>query len=157
VSASAEELYSLLIPMADERMIVPRACVAEVIRYATPEAREGSADWFLGTLTWHGRELPIVSYERMLGNDLPETSSRTRIVAFHAGGGKVASGYFGLLTQGFPQLVRVNREVLRLASRNNDWQDDAPVLCRVKMINEYPLIPNIEELERRIGEEALQA
>jgi chemosensory pili system protein ChpC len=65
---------------------------------------------------------------------------------FYADAGKLKAGYFGLLTQGFPQLVRVNEEVLKLESTQG-WPDAAPVLCRVRMINEYPLIPDLERLE----------
>jgi chemosensory pili system protein ChpC len=61
-----------------------------------------------------------------------------------------------VLTQGFPQLVRVNREVLNLDSTDG-WPEGAPVLCRVKMINEYPLVPDLEALEGMIMEESLQA
>jgi hypothetical protein len=58
--------------------------------------------------------------------------------------------------QGFPQLVRVNRDVLRLDATDG-WPDGAPVLCRVKMINEYPLIPDLEKLELLLARETIQA
>jgi chemosensory pili system protein ChpC len=157
MTVAVEELYSLLIPLAEDRLIVPRACVAEVVRFTRPEEREGSRDWMLGMISWNGRELPVVAYEGTIGKELPETSGRTRIVVFYASGGRVPGGYFGVLTQGFPQLVRVNRDVIRLDSTSDGWNDDAPVLCRVKMINEYPLIPDLEKLEAQIAEEALQA
>lgn len=157
MTAAAEELYSLLIPLDDDRLIVPRACVAEVVRFTRPEEREGSRDWLLGTITWNGRELPVVAYEGMIGKELPTTTGRTRIVVFYASTGRIPSGYFGVLTQGFPQLVRVNRDVLKLDTTNDGWGDDAPVLCRVKMINEYPLVPHLEKLEALVAEESLQA
>ena len=59
-----------------------------------------------------------------------------------------------MLTQGFPQLVRVNEEVLKLQSKD-EWSADAPVLCRVKMINEFPLIPDLEALEGALAEQTL--
>ena len=65
----------------------------------------------------------------------------------------VRPGFFGILTQGFPQLVRVNEEVLKLEAKEG-WADDAPVLCRVKMINEFPLIPDLEKLELMLAREA---
>ena len=151
-----DELYSLLIPLADDRLIVPRACVAEVVRYTKPEQHEGSKDWMLGDLNWNGRQLPIISFEGAMNKEVPPTTGRTRVVVFYAGARKVQSGYFGLLTQGFPQLVRVNKDVLRLDSKDG-WSADAPILCRVKMINEYPLIPHLEKLEDMISDEALQA
>ena len=156
MSAASEELYSLLIPLADDRLIVPRACVAEVVRFTKPEQREGSRDWMLGTTSWNGRELPVIAYEGLIGKDVPASTGRTRIVVFNSSSGKVQGGYFGLVTQGFPQLVRVNREVLKLDTTSG-WPEQAPVLCRVKMINEFPLIPHLENLESMIADEALQA
>ena len=110
----------------------------------------------LGTVDWNGRALPLVAFEGAIGKDIPATSGRTRIVVFHASAGKLKMGHFGILTQGFPQLVRVNREVLRLDSTDG-WPEGAPVHCRVKMINEFPLIPHLEKLEGMIVEESTQA
>ena len=156
MSAAAEELYSLLIPLTEDRLIVPRACVAEVVRFTKPEQREGNREWMLGTTSWNGRDLPVVAYEGAIGKEVPVATGRTRIVVFYATAGKVPTGYFGVVTQGFPQLVRVNREVLRLESTEG-WPDEAPVLCRVKMINEFPLIPHLTRLEEMIAEETIQA
>jgi len=156
VSSEANELYSLLIPLAEDRLIVPRACVAEVVRFSSPEQEAGAYDWMLGNVSWNGRALPVVSFEGALGKDVPAITGRTRIVVFYAGTGKLKTGYFGVLTQGFPQLVRVNRDVLQLHTTEG-WPQDAPVLCRVKMINEFPLIPNLEKLEAMLARESLQA
>ena len=156
MSAAAEELYSLLVPLSEDRLIVPRACVAEVVRFSQPEQEAGTEAWMLGSVNWNGRPLPVVSFEGALGNDIPATTGRTRIVVFYASTGKLKTGYFGILTQGFPQLVRVNREVLKLESTEG-WPEDAPVLCRVRMINEYPLIPNLEQLEAMLADEELEA
>jgi len=156
VSAAAEELYSLLVPLAEDRLIIPRACVAEVVRYSKPDQAPGSQNWMLGNVNWNGRELPVVSFEGTIGKDIPAVTGRTRIVVFYASTGQIKSGFFGVLTQGFPQLVRVNRDVLKLDSTEG-WPDEAPVLCRVKMINEYPLVPNLENLESMLAAESVQA
>jgi chemosensory pili system protein ChpC len=144
------------VPLADERLIIPRACVAEVVRFSKPDAAAGHEGWMLGTVNWSGRELPVVSFEGTIGKDIPAATGRTRIVVFYSSSGNISCGYFGLLTQGFPQLVRLNREVLRLDTTEG-WPDEAPVLCRVKMINEFPLIPNLEKLEKMIVDESVQA
>ncbi len=156
MSAESEELYSLLVPLSEDRLIVPRACVAEVVRFSRPEQEAGAEPWMLGIVNWNGRPLPVVSFEGALGNDVPVATGRTRIVVFYASSGRLKIGYFGVLTQGFPQLVRVNKDVLKLESTEG-WPDGAPVLCRVRMINEYPMIPDLEKLEAMLAEEALQA
>ena len=156
MSAETEELYSLLIPLAEDRLIVPRACVAEVVRFSKPEHEAGAEKWMVGTVNWNGRQLPVVSFEGALNKDVPPVSGRTRIVVFHAVTGQLKTGFFGVLTQGFPQLVRINRDVLSLHTTDG-WPAGAPVLCRVKMINEFPLIPDLEKLEAMLVTESVQA
>lgn len=150
MTAAVDELYSLLVPLADERLIVPRACVAEVVRFSQPQDAKSPHNWYLGDVSWNGRMLPVVSFEGTMGDKIPEATGRTRIVVFYAIAGVLKGGYFGLLTQGFPQLVRVNREVL-VAANDRPLPEGTPVLCRVKMINEYPFIPDLEKLETMLS------
>jgi chemosensory pili system protein ChpC len=147
-----DELYSLLVPLLGERLIVPRACVAEVIGYQAPSEMTNAPPWYLGVVSWNGRSVPVVSFEGAFGQTLPTVSSRTRIVVLHATGGKLQSGYFGMLTQGFPQLVRVNADVVR-PDPSRSFPERSPIICQVRMINETPLIPDLERLEQMIAEE----
>jgi chemosensory pili system protein ChpC len=156
MSAADEELYSLLIPLSEDRLIVPRACVAEVVRYTQAEQKEGDHNWMMGTINWNGRPLPVISFEGTLSKEVPVVTGRTRVVVFYGSTGQLKSGFFGVLTQGFPQLVRVNRDVLKLEAKDG-WPEEAPVLCRVRMINEFPMIPNLEQIESMLATEALQA
>jgi chemosensory pili system protein ChpC len=148
-----EELYSLLVPLVGERLIVPRACVAEVIGYQVPPDMTDAPPWYVGLVTWSGNRIPVVSFEGALGQALPSVSGRTRIVVFRAVGGKLQPGCFGMLTQGFPQLVRVNADVIR-PDPSRSFPERAPVICQVRMFNETPLIPDLERLEQMIAEEA---
>jgi chemosensory pili system protein ChpC len=156
VSDETQELYSLLVPLAEDRLIVPRACVVEVVRFSQPDTEAGAHSWMLGNVSWNGRELPVASFEGALGKEIPVATGRTRIVVFYATSGQLKTGYFGVLTQGFPQLVRVNKDVLQLDATEG-WPESAPVLCRVKMINEFPLVPDLERLENMLAEELIQA
>ena len=156
MSAHTEELYSLLIPLAEDRLLVPRACVVEVVRFSAPETEPGAPVWMLGRVSWNGRPLPVISFEGALRKTVPAATSRARVVVFLASTGQLKTGYFGILTQGFPQLVRVNHDVLKLDAADR-WGDAAPVLCRVKMVNEFPLIPDLERLETMLAGECLPA
>jgi chemosensory pili system protein ChpC len=150
------ELYSLLIPLSEDRLILPRAAVAEVIAFQEPEQMTGAPAWYLGTVAWNGRSVPVISFEGISGHTIPQANGRTRIVVLYCLGTKLDAGFFGILTQGFPQLVRVNSEVLKLdESRGVSYGmgDRSPSLCRVRMINETPLVPDLEKLEEMIGEE----
>lgn len=153
MSVEQKELYSLLIPLKSERLLVPRMCVAEVIAFAdTARSRDDAApDWYLGAIEWNNRRLPVVSFDGPRDDERKSKRNRTRVVVFHAITQEQKGGYYGILTQGFPQLVRVNADVLGLETEQ-PLPPNVPALCRARMIHEYPLIPDVERIEKMIGE-----
>ncbi|MDH3588378.1 MAG: chemotaxis protein CheW [Gammaproteobacteria bacterium] len=156
MSAAVEELYSLLVPLAEGRLVVPRACIAEVASYNAPEPVNGAKPWLLGRMEWNGRTIPLVSFEGACGEAMARTGPRSRVVVFRSITNVLRAGYFGLVTQGFPQLVRVNPGVLA-PDTASDWPAESPVLCQVRMVNQRPLIPDLELLENMIAAELDQA
>ena len=146
------ELYSLLIPLAQERLIVPRACVAEVVTWQAPEKMNGAPPWYLGTIHWSGRPVPVISFEAVCGQTFPPPGSRTRIVIFVGLSNQITGGYFGVITQGFPQLVRVSADILR-PDPTKTFPERTPVISQVRMINEAPWIPDLERIEQMISDE----
>jgi chemosensory pili system protein ChpC len=152
---TAEELYCLLVPLSEERLLVPRACVTEVINYQVPTPLEGVPPWYLGTVAWGGRRVPLVSFEAACGRSAPRTSGRTRIVVMQGISEHAAAlgGHFAVITQGFPQLVRLSPDVIQ-ADPSRSFGERSPVICQVKMVNEHPLIPDFERLEQQLAEEA---
>lgn len=153
MSQEQKELYSLLIPLRGERLLVPRMCVAEVIAFADTvrDRQSDHPDWYLGTIEWNSRRLPVVSFDDPEEGERPAKRSRARVVVFHAITQELKGGFYGVLTQGFPQLVRVNPDVLGL-DNEQPLPARQPVLCRARMINEYPVIPDVERIERMIAE-----
>ena len=135
---------------------MPRACVAEVITWQAPEKVERVPPWYLGTISWSGRPVPVISFENACGNPVPTPGTRTRIVIFVALTSQVTGGYFGVVTQGFPQLVRVNNDVVK-SDPSRSFPERGPILCQVRMLNESPLIPDFECLEEMISEESRAA
>jgi chemosensory pili system protein ChpC len=146
------EVYSLLIPLVESRLLIPRACVAEVIGYQIPAPMENAPPWYLGVVNWNARSVPLVSFEGTIGQPIPPATARSRVVVFHSLAGRVDSGYIGVVSQGFPQLVRVSNDVVR-PDHSRSFAERMPVLCQVRMSNETPLIPDLERLEAMIADE----
>jgi chemosensory pili system protein ChpC len=150
------EIYSLLIPLTEGRLIIPRACVAEVVGFQAPSEMTGAPPWYIGTIQWNGRNVPLVSFEGACGQSIPAASGRTRIVIFHCLGSQLEGGFFGLVSQGFPQLVRVSSDVVR-PDNSRAFAERTPVICQVRMINETPMVPDLERLEELIAQETRAA
>lgn len=146
-----ELLHCLLVPLVGRRLIVPRACVAEVIGLGRFRLREQEPDWLLGDVAWSDRVVPLVSFEAACGDAVPEIGGRSRAVILRSLTGKLGRGGLALLCQGLPQLVRVSDEVLQLEAHADD-DDDSPVLCRVTVMNETPIVPDLEKIETWVAD-----
>ena len=152
MSEAGGEIYSLLVPLANGRLLLPRACVAEITGYQAPASMAGAPPWYLGLVQWNGRQIPLVSFEGLCRQSTPAVSARSRLVVLHALGERVDAGAYAIVAQGFPQLVRVNAEVIRPDPAYAVPESD-PVICRVRMLNETPWIPDLDRLEILIADE----
>jgi chemosensory pili system protein ChpC len=150
------EIYCLLIPLLEARLILPRACVAEVVGFQAPSELPGAAPWYIGSVLWNGKAVPLISFEGACGRANAPASARSRIVVFHCLGTLLECGNFAILSQGFPQLVRVSSDVVR-PDNSRVYPDRSPIICQVKMVNETPLVPDLERLEVMIAEEIRHA
>ena len=147
-----QEVYSLLVPFAGGKMILPRMSVAEVTGFLRPKAVRGAPDWLLGLIHWNSQDIPLISFEGMCGRKVPERANRTRIAVTHAIGEQINPPMFAILTQGYPYLVRVNPAVLSTDPENDFGAGEGPVLTRVRMANERPYIPDLEAIEAKLLE-----
>jgi chemosensory pili system protein ChpC len=149
----SDELYGLMVPLAEERLLLPRVTIAEVITWQAPEKVDNAPPWHLGVMQWNGRPIAVISIEAMCGQAMPTPGGRTRIAVVVAIGEQLTGGFFGIVTQGFPQLVRVNADVVK-SEPNHSFSDRGPIICRVRMLNESPLIPDLHRIEQMISEES---
>ena len=103
-------------PLKQERLLVPR-CASRRSSRSQDAAGDATArrPWYLGTIEWNSRRLPVVSFEACGKRRQRRRSARARASwSFTPSAQELKGGYYGILTQGFPQLVRVNADVLGL-------------------------------------------
>jgi chemosensory pili system protein ChpC len=151
VANTIEEVYSLLIPFAGGKLILPRLSVAEVTGYVRPKPVPNAPVWLLGLMSWQDQQIPLVSFEGLCGRKVPERANRTRIAVTHAINDQLEPPVFAIMTQGYPYLVRVNSAVLSIESEN-EFTSGEPVITRVRMANERPFIPDLEAIEQKLVE-----
>lgn len=146
------EIYCVLVPLADGRLILPRSCVAEVVGYTAPAEMPGAPSWYLGTVPWGGLQVPLVCFEGLCGQPIPPVTGRSRIVVVYGLGEQLEGGVFAIVAQGFPQVVRITSDVVR-PDNSRAIPERWPVLCQLRMLSEAPLVPDLERLEAMIAEE----
>lgn len=152
MSETAYIIRGVLIQVAEARLLLPNATIAEVLSYATPEPLGDAPDWLLGRIRWRGWQLPLLSFSRFAGIAEETGGLGSKVIVLKALGGDARHPYFAMLTQGFPRLVTVTEATLATLA-----DDGLPtgVLSRVQLGENEALVPDLAALESRLRE-ALQ-
>lgn len=150
MSDSATIIRGVLIQVAEARLLLPNATIAEVLSYAAPEPVENAPDWLLGRMRWRGWQLPLVSFSRFTGIAEEEGGLGSKVIVLKALGGDQKRPYFALLTHGFPRLVTVTEAAL--GSEADNAQVPEGVLARVRLNEDDALLPDLAVLEARIND-----
>lgn len=139
-----EAIYCQVLPVVGRRLLVAHGVVVEVL--PVPEVT-GSGAVTPAMIRWGGRELPLLSFESLCGDSVPDTTPRTRVAVLQLPGSAGKPVHAGLLIQGYPQMVPVEQDQLEaLPSMAADG--GAPVLFRVRFARGEMLIPDLGALAR---------
>lgn len=151
MSDSAPIIRGVLIQVADAKLLLPNATIAEVLSYADPDPVPGAPDWLLGRIRWRGWQLPLVAFSRFTGIASDEHGGLgSKVIVLKALGGDAKRPFFALLTQGFPRLVTVTESAL--SSDTHDASVPEGVLAMVRLNENDALLPDLATLETRISE-----
>jgi len=150
MSDSISIIRGVLIQVADARLLLPNATIAEVLSYADPEPMPDTPDWMLGRIRWRGWQLPLIAFSRFTGSADEHGGLGSKVIVLKALGGDAKRPFFAVLTQGFPRLVTVTEETLSTAG--DDVAVPEGVLARVRLNDADALLPDLALLETRISE-----
>jgi chemosensory pili system protein ChpC len=146
-------IRGVLIQVADARLLLPNATIAEVLSYAAPEPLEDAPDWLLGRIRWRGWQLPLVSFARVAGIAEEQGGLGSKVIVLKALGGNPTRPYFALLTQGFPRLVTVSDTAL--VEQHDVAELPLGALSRVMLNDDAAVVPDLASIEMMLAD-ALQ-
>lgn len=142
------EIRCVLVPVGDQRMLLPNATVAEVITQSTPEPVEGAPEWLLGRIAWRGWRVPLVAFTKLAGAGEGDPDLAVRVAVLKALGGSAELPFIAIVTRGFPRLTTLNAELI---IPTHDGTALPPgVRAQVLVRDDMALIPDLEMLEREL-------
>jgi chemosensory pili system protein ChpC len=106
----ASFLTGLLLPLADRTLILPNVAVAELIDYQRGEPASDAPPWYLRSVAWRDRQLPLISFEAACGQPLA-IGERARIVVLNTLGGRERLKFIALVIQGIPRSCRLDSQL----------------------------------------------
>jgi len=111
--SQAPEIYCLLMPLTNIRMLLPNAAIGEIIVHRGALASCAGPRWLLGLLNWREQAVPVVAYEGLVGGQLPPADAhRLRIAIIHLPT-EDGTQPIGIVLQGYPTLIKIEPGVLK--------------------------------------------
>lgn len=104
---SDSEVRSVLVPIVGTELLLANASIAEIAGYSKPMPIANAPDWLLGSIQWHGWQVPIISFGALTETQPGEPVDEARICIIKSLVVNQKMPYVGILTQGFPRLVTV--------------------------------------------------
>lgn len=148
----ATEVSCVILPLRRKQVVLPAACVAEVLLWREPLPLGGAPAWWMGTVDWHGAVIPVLDLDA-LGVPAPPAPDagavRGRCLAvINRTTADGACPFYAVVVHGIPRLVLVAQMDLTAQSEGGAEGE----LLNVRIGTEALVIPDLAELERRAGQ-----
>ena len=154
MTQAASTIASQLMPLNDERVILPNTAIAEIISFTQPDAVPASVkkspDWLLGMIAWRGLSVPVIAFEEMLGGKFEAPGKRARLAVLNAVGDTAGVPFIAVPTQTIPQLMQVNQAAISVVE--DTGETNPAVACHVVIAGNTAIIPDLDEVERQVAE-----
>lgn len=130
-------------------LLVPNTLVAEVIDYRRVEGVKNQPAWVSGILSWRGRNVPLISYERMLGFEPGRGGEDRRHVILNTLNGNNRIPFVAMSIEGMPHLSMVDYTQLEYA---DEGEQQPVVLARMRHNGELVMVPNLDVIEKLLAQ-----
>lgn len=146
------QLKCLLLPMVGAPALVPNSAVAELITQQDVIPGEDTPEWFLGTGTWRGLEIPLIAFDRLCGERQDAPRAYGRFVVLFGLEREGAPAYYGVRIEALPRAETVDHE--RLVRAEGPAHESPYVATRARVRDRDCLVPDFEALGRAIAQYA---
>jgi chemosensory pili system protein ChpC len=142
------EIRCVLVPVGNQRLLLPNATIAEVVTQSKPEPVADAPEWLLGRIAWRGWRVPLVSFTQLAGTEEGDTELSVRVAVLKALGGNPKLPFIAVLTQGFPRLTTLNAELILPTHDGSPLP--AGVRAQVLVRDDVAMIPDLEWMETEL-------
>ncbi|MEN8169969.1 MAG: chemotaxis protein CheW [Pseudomonadota bacterium] len=138
----------LILGLHGMNLLLPNTMVAEVIDTIKVTAAANTPEWLSGFVSWRGRNVALVSFEKLLGLETVQRHDDSRMVILNTVNDKSGVSFIALEVQGLPHLSLLKHGMLEYDDNNNDAEP--VVLARMVVDGESVIVPNVEVIERML-------
>jgi chemosensory pili system protein ChpC len=130
-------------------LLLPNMAVAEISSYRVPEAQPDMPEWLLGTVSWRGQDIVVISLEAFCGIRVPSNPVFSRLMIVNSVRDDSPVQNYAIVTAGLPGLIQFGYDT---PDSFADFEEDG-LKCQVRIGNEEAIIPDLDYLQGLLEEQ----
>ena len=103
-----DPVHALELPNYTMPLLLPSACMAEVVALTKLARVPHAPPWFLGVLGWRLRPVPVISYDILATGEGSAPGPRSRVVVCYPLPGREPWEFLGILASSEPQSRQID-------------------------------------------------
>ena len=143
-----EIIRCMILPLADDWLLLPNVTVAEIIAFVEPKYPSDD-DFLLGYMDWRGVKVPIIYFEDVCDLTKKENSIRDRIAILYHPDGDTENSYVGIKLTDIPRSFRA--EVNNLEEEPISIERSDLVVKQIQDDNRRFFIPNLDAIFKQLA------
>ena len=144
-----DEVAGQLLPLGEHTLLLPNGVVAEILRQVALDHESEAPEWVLGTFSWQGQRVPLVSFQQLAGLGRTPLEGRKCVIVKTLDTDASFSCY-AIHIDAFPQFVGLSRHGLLLDAAKD--QQPNGVRTAVLVGGKSALIPDLDYIEESLGQ-----
>lgn len=147
VNNYAHAEHGMLLKLSSVNLLVPDIMVEEICWPASVQAVKNAPDWFLGFFNWENFRLPLISFEKMNGQNDRDFSAGTSVAIINGSVNHHHLPYYGLIVGEENRLVPLKKKSIAPDFGKPIIRAEA---CWTIVENESAVIPKVDWLEEHL-------
>jgi chemosensory pili system protein ChpC len=141
------KVRSFALPLNEMTLLLPSTVIAEVLDFREVEPAGHMPEWLLGMLSWRGRNVPLFSFEKLLGRETAGRKEESRFVVCNTLNGSTRIPFFAIRITGLPHLLLLTNDML---VADVAAVTEPVVLATFRLQGEQVLVPNLDVMEKML-------
>lgn len=147
-----DSLNGLIIPLAEQPLLLPNVAVAELVGYRLGQAATQGPSWFPGWVNWRDQRVPLIDPGLLLGQPAAEALA-PRMLILNAVGGRPGMQFIAMRVPGIPRSKRVLRGDIEIAGAPGEYVSQ---VVRLADEQQTLLIPDLAAIEQALEQAVAQ-
>ncbi len=153
MASSAQAIKCVILTLRSENVMIPNAAVAEIISARDTSRVENVPDWYVGKMPWRGVDVPLVSFEAVVGREAKGLNLNTQIAVLYAASKDVKYPYVGLVISGVPHVSSFSKNQIITDPESLLDAESHPMVAQKTRINGAAVsILDIDAIESMVNE-----